>query len=130
MTKKRRDFMSDVVLPFSDVKKSDFNSVGNKALNLSLLKAEGFQVPYGFVVTTGAYEKFIIDNNFKEKISDLLKSTKFDYKKSLVFTSKNIQGLILSGEILSHGAVVSREYGIPAVTAVSNATKIFKMVKK
>jgi len=64
-------------------------------LNLSLLKAEGFQVPYGFVITTEAYEKFIFDNNFKEKISELLKATKFDNKKSIVLTSKNIQ---LSGQ--------------------------------
>ena len=99
MTKKRRDFMSDVVLPFSDVKENCFKSVGNKALNLALLKSEGFQVPYGFVVTTEAYEKFIDDNKFEEKISELLKTTKFDYKKSVVATSKNIQGLILSGEI-------------------------------
>ena len=91
--------MSDVVLPFSDIKKSDFKSVGNKALNLSLLKGEGFEVPYGFVVTTEAYEKFIVSNNFKEKISELLKATKFDYKKSVITTSKNIQGLILSGEL-------------------------------
>ncbi len=31
-----------------------------------------------------------------------------------------------TGGILSHGAVVSREYGIPAVTAVKGATKIFR----
>jgi len=31
-----------------------------------------------------------------------------------------------TGGILSHGAVVSREYGIPAVTAVKNATSFFK----
>ena len=68
-------------------------------MNLALLKSEGFQVPYGFVVTTEAYEKFIDDNKFEEKISELLKTTKFDYKKSIVATSKNIQGLILSGEI-------------------------------
>ena len=38
-----------------------------------------------------------------------------------------IGGLITeTGGILSHGAVVSREYGIPAVTAVKGATKIFK----
>jgi phosphohistidine swiveling domain-containing protein len=38
-----------------------------------------------------------------------------------------IGGLITeTGGILSHGAVVSREYGIPAVTAVKNATKILK----
>jgi pyruvate,water dikinase len=31
-----------------------------------------------------------------------------------------------TGGILSHGAVVSREYGIPAVTAVMGATRIFR----
>jgi pyruvate,water dikinase len=37
-----------------------------------------------------------------------------------------IGGLITeTGGILSHGAVVSREYGIPAVTAVRNARRIF-----
>ena len=36
-------------------------------------------------------------------------------------------GLITeTGGILSHGAVISREYRIPAVTAVKGATKIFK----
>jgi phosphohistidine swiveling domain-containing protein len=31
-----------------------------------------------------------------------------------------------TGAILSHGAVVSREYGIPAVTNIVNACKIFQ----
>ncbi|HPR41231.1 MAG TPA: PEP/pyruvate-binding domain-containing protein [Candidatus Methanofastidiosa archaeon] len=40
-------------------------------------------------------------------------------------------GLITeTGGILSHGAVVSREYGIPAVTAVKNATSFFKNGQK
>jgi pyruvate,water dikinase len=38
-----------------------------------------------------------------------------------------IGGLITeTGGVLSHGAVVSREYGIPAVTNISNACKIFE----
>jgi pyruvate,water dikinase len=38
-----------------------------------------------------------------------------------------LAGLITeTGGILSHGAVVSREYGIPAVTAVKGAKQIFK----
>jgi pyruvate,water dikinase len=38
-----------------------------------------------------------------------------------------IGGLITeTGGILSHGAVVSREFGIPAVTNITNASKIFK----
>ncbi|MHA1458656.1 MAG: PEP-utilizing enzyme, partial [Promethearchaeota archaeon] len=37
-----------------------------------------------------------------------------------------IGGLITeTGGILSHGAVVSREYGIPAVTNIPNACKLF-----
>ena len=40
-------------------------------------------------------------------------------------------GLIIeTGGILSHGAIVSREYGIPAVTAVKNAKQIFKTGQK
>ena len=40
-------------------------------------------------------------------------------------------GLITeTGGILSHGAIVSREYNIPAVTAVSDATKILKTGQK
>ena len=38
-----------------------------------------------------------------------------------------ISGLITeTGGILSHGAVISREYAIPAVTNITNACKIFK----
>ena len=38
-----------------------------------------------------------------------------------------IGGLITeTGGVLSHGAVVSREYGIPAVTNITNACEIFK----
>lgn len=39
-----------------------------------------------------------------------------------------IKGLITeTGGMLSHGAVISREYGIPAVTGVKNALKILEM---
>ncbi len=40
---------------------------------------------------------------------------------------RKIGGLITeTGGLLSHGAVVSREYGIPAVTNIPNACRIFK----
>ncbi|MEJ2252164.1 MAG: PEP-utilizing enzyme [Candidatus Lokiarchaeota archaeon] len=42
-----------------------------------------------------------------------------------------IGGLITeTGGVLSHGAVVSREYGIPAVTNITNACKIFQTGQK
>lgn len=44
---------------------------------------------------------------------------------------KKLSGLITeTGGILSHGAVVSREYNIPAITAVKQATTLFKNGQK
>jgi len=38
-----------------------------------------------------------------------------------------IRGLVLeTGGILAHGTVLSREYGLPAVTSVSNATGLIR----
>ncbi len=38
-----------------------------------------------------------------------------------------IKGLITeTGGMLSHGAIIAREFGIPAVLAVGNATKLLK----
>jgi pyruvate,water dikinase len=91
--------MSEVILPFSEIQRDDFKTVGNKALNISLLQAQGFSIPNGFVVTTETYNKFLSENGFKEKISEILKLTKFEYKKSVAETSKYIQELIISGKI-------------------------------
>lgn len=33
------------------------------------------------------------------------------------------------GGIMSHGAVIAREYGIPCIVAANNATKLFKTGK-
>ncbi len=42
-----------------------------------------------------------------------------------------IGGLVTeSGGVLSHGAVVSREFGIPAVTNIRNACQLFKTEQK
>jgi len=64
MTKKRRDFMSDVVLPFSDVKKSDFNSVGNKALDLLLLQGH----MRSLLSTIISRKKYLIFSNLQSLI--------------------------------------------------------------
>jgi pyruvate,water dikinase len=63
------------------------------------------------------------------KDNEILVTSNTDPGWTPVFSK--IGGLITeTGGILSHGAVVSREYSIPAVTAVSNATKIFKNGQK
>jgi pyruvate,water dikinase len=59
------------------------------------------------------------------KDNEILVTSNTDPAWTAVFSK--LGGLITeTGGILSHGAVISREYRIPAVTAVKGATKIFK----
>jgi len=42
-----------------------------------------------------------------------------------------IKGLVLDvGTVLSHGSIIAREYGLPAVVNVKDATKIIKNGQK
>lgn len=57
--------------------------------------------------------------------NEILITSNTDPAWTVIFSK--IGGLVTeTGGILSHGAVISREYRIPAVTAVKGATKIFK----
>src|SRR3990170_4399722 len=47
----------------------DANLVGSKAMYLAKLLQAGFPVPYGFVVTTYAFERFLSANIFVPNIS-------------------------------------------------------------
>jgi pyruvate,water dikinase len=39
----------------------------------------------------------------------------------------NIKGLVTEvGGLMTHGSVIAREYGLPAVVGVENATKLIK----
>jgi len=66
-----------------------------------------------------------IDDIWQVQVGEILIVPRTDPGWTPVFSK--IGGLITeTGGILSHGAVVSREYGIPAVTNVHNACKNFK----
>jgi len=70
-----------------------------------------------------------VDDFSKIRDDDILVTSNTDPGWTPVFSK--LAGLITeTGGILSHGAVVSREYGIPAVTAVKNATTLFKTGQK
>jgi Phosphoenolpyruvate-protein kinase (PTS system EI component in bacteria) len=66
-----------------------------------------------------------IEELSKLEDNEILITSNTDPAWTAVFSK--VGGLITeTGGILSHGAVISREYRIPAVTAVKGATKIFK----
>jgi len=65
----------------------------------------------------------IEDANLNE--GDILVTTFTDPSWTLLFVS--IKGLITEvGGLMTHGAVIAREYGLPAVVGVENATKLIK----
>jgi pyruvate,water dikinase len=56
---------------------------------------------------------------------DILVTAYTDPSWTPVFTS--IKGLVTEvGGMMTHGAVVAREYGLPAVVSVEDATKLIK----
>ncbi len=56
---------------------------------------------------------------------DILVTTFTDPSWTVVFVS--LAGLVTEvGGMMSHGAVITREYGLPAVVGVVNATKLIK----
>ncbi|HEY8917222.1 MAG TPA: phosphoenolpyruvate synthase [Chitinophaga sp.] len=83
----------------------------------------------GLAVSSGTIEgraRVILkmeDANIEE--GDILVTTFTDPSWTPLFVS--IKGLITEvGGLMTHGAVVAREYGLPAVVGVENATKIIK----
>ena len=60
------------ILDLRSVSRRDWGKAGGKAANLGELKRLGFPVPDGFVVTTDAYDDFILFNGLEEIIESSL----------------------------------------------------------
>lgn len=60
--------LSAWVLPLEDTALADTPRVGGKAARLGLLTREGFRVPPGIVLTTGAYEAFVSRSHLTDLI--------------------------------------------------------------
>ncbi len=102
----------------------DFNEISTR-------EAESIQgnVIKGESVSAGSYKgKVKVIDNIDSSTSILpgtvLVTKNIDPGQTQVFTSAG--GLILEvGGVLSHGAILAREFGIPTVAQVNRATKIF-----
>jgi len=83
----------------------------------------------GLPVSSGSVEgraRVILNLEEAElKEGDILVTTFTDPSWTPLFVS--IKGLVTEvGGLMTHGAVIAREYGLPAVTGVENATKLIK----
>lgn len=96
MNKKSEKF----ILWFDEINKDDILLVGGKNANLGELyqnlAAEKIQVPFGFAVTTRAYDHFIGKNGLRKRIRELLTGLDTHNMRQLEETGSKIRNLLIS----------------------------------
>lgn len=75
----------------------NINLYGGKGANLIKLVKEGFDVPYGFMVNTNSYKKFLDSSEYSKQITELL--TKEFNSKEILQHSTRLKSLILKSKI-------------------------------
>jgi len=95
---------------FEEVTKEDIGLVGGKGANLGEMTNADLPIPYGFIVTSHAYFKFIKDSQLMDRIKQILSIINYENTTEIEQASQHIQELILkaempkklSAEIISH----------------------------
>ncbi|MFC1285942.1 phosphoenolpyruvate synthase [Bacillus paralicheniformis] len=94
--------MSDFVLGFHEMEKTQLLLVGGKGLNLGeLSNIQGIQVPEGFCVTTAAFQKAINRNETFQALLDQLAMLKVEDRDQIGEISRKIRQIIMEAEIPS-----------------------------
>ncbi len=87
------------VIPFSQLRMADVESVGGKNASLgemlSQLSAAGLQVPGGFATTAQAFRDFLAANGLKERIAARLEGLNVDDVRALSVAGKEIREWIV-----------------------------------
>lgn len=89
----------EFVVWLDKVGKDDGPIVGGKGANLGEMIGLGMPVPFGFVVTTKAFDYFMGLNNNAEIIRQIIDKTNVDDTKNLIESSDKIKKLIVSQEM-------------------------------
>lgn len=91
--------MTKDVVWFKELSNKDIEIAGGKGASLCEMYNVGFPIPPGFIVTTGAYKKFLTQTGLDQQIFKLLENLNVEDNKALQETSKKIQGLIENAQM-------------------------------
>jgi phosphoenolpyruvate synthase/pyruvate phosphate dikinase len=105
----------ELVRAIAQLKKADVLIAGGKGSALGEMLQGGLPIPAGFVLLTKAFDQFFEENLLDSKIEKLLKKLSSSKSKEIEKTSKEIQKLVLAGEL---STVVKK-----------SVSKCFKMMK-
>jgi phosphoenolpyruvate synthase/pyruvate phosphate dikinase len=78
------------IITLNNVKQSDLGSVGFRAVDLTVLREKGLNIPLSFVINNQAFIEFVEENNLKSKVEKALRDYEPEeaYKEILKLFSK------------------------------------------
>ena len=113
-------------LPFSELSKTDTHSAGGKGASLGEMTQAGIPVPPGFVITTNAFDNFILETKLHHEIQAQLDGLNHHELENIQKASESIQALILDAKIpetITQGLLSAyRDLGAEFVAVRSSAT--------
>ena len=88
------------IIQLNKLSKKDYKYAGGKATSLAILLNNNFNIPSGFVITTTAFEEFLLYNHLRAKINLELSRKPFEQMRweELWDTSLRIKNLIIKGK--------------------------------
>ena len=84
---------------FKEISKLDVSIAGGKGASLGEMTQAEIPVPYGFVVLSNAFERFIEETDLNVEIDSILHKVKHDDINTVENASEQIKALILSAEM-------------------------------
>lgn len=87
------------VMWFKELSKKSLAEAGGKGANLGEMLQNGFPIPNGFVVTSGAYYKHLDANHLREPITRILDKLDVSDNDALMKASEQIKEMIIKGTI-------------------------------
>ena len=100
LTMRREIPVSSYTTPFDEITGEMTDRLGNKNANLGEVRNRlRISTPDGFAVSTFAFKRFMEHNGFLEKVNKTLSEFQVDNLEVLNNTSREIQELIMRGEI-------------------------------
>lgn len=82
---------------FEDIKETD--DVGGKGASLSKMYKNKFNIPNGYVVMTDCFNEFLIENNIKEEIKEIIDECDISNEENIEKNSKKIIQIISKSNI-------------------------------
>lgn len=89
----------EFILTPHNLKERDFELVGREAIDLGFLVRENIPIPPSFIISTLAFDNFVVENNLVGPIAKHLKKVRPFIKQSAVEASHEIKKLIMEAEI-------------------------------